>query len=680
MAFALHRGLAYVCLDEHGDMVPGGQSGFFVDELRILSRWQLRLGRRALIVADGKQFSSTEARQALTNPELPQLRYGTLLIVRQQRLDETLEERITITNHGDCEARFELSFDADADFASTYAVRMTAQRGRHLERRTTPTRAFDGARSTLTLTARGRNAPGSVALRFNLPVVRTRDGVRADIALLPGHTTSVEVDIRPQFARRTPLRGVAIVATRQARPPVRVPVLRTDHVVLERAYARATDDLESLRVPVTRGRRGLLAGVPGYLALFARDSFFAGYQTLLHDPTILGDALRLFAALQGRRHDRKTREEPGRIAHALHPWPLSGQRLRYFSVDATPLFLVVLDEYVRATGDFGLVDELRAPVRRAVRWIEARLDRDGNGLLTYEAPDGQSSFGWKDSPDSVRFADGRIARQPIALVQHQGYIADALGRAAAWLDRWSDARAAERLLDRRAALVARIERDFWLPNARLHAQALDCDERRVDGRTSDPGHLLWSGVVDERRARQVAKTLLGDAFFSGFGIRTRASDDAGYNPISYHNGSVWPFDTSIILAGLVRQGLVGDATRLADGMLEALAGFPHHRPPELFSGLSSRFGGPIQYPESCSPQAFSAGSVMLLVRAILGLDVDAPRRRIRCAPLAVAGLSELRLSRVPLGGIEADVALAVDSGRARVRVTGLPKGWTIVAP
>ncbi|MCA1665280.1 MAG: hypothetical protein LC659_13625, partial [Myxococcales bacterium] len=512
----------------------------------------------------------------------------TLLIVRQQRLDETLEERITITNYGDRRARFELSFDVDADFASTYAVRATAQRGEPLARPTRPRRAFDRARRTLTLTARGGDTPGAVALRFNAPVQRTRDGVRARIALLPGHTTSIDLEIRPELARRTPIRGVAIVGSQPARPPLRLPVLRSDHAVLERAYARASEDLESLRVPVTRARRGLLAGAPGYLALFARDAFYAGYQTLLHDPSILRDALRLFADLQGRRRDRATREEPGRIAHALHLWPMSGARLRYFTIDATPLFLVALDEYVRATGDDALADELRAPVKRAVRWLEARLDRDQKGLLSYETPDGQSSFGWKDSPDSVRFVDGRIARQPVALVQHQGYAADALGRAASWLDRWGDVRGAERLLGRRAALVERIERDFWLPNAGLHAQALDCNDRRVDGRTSDPGHLLWSGVVDEERARQVAKTLLGDAFFSGFGIRTRASDEAGYNPISYHNGSVWPFDTSIILAGLVRHGLVGDATRLADGMLAALAGFPRQRPPELFSGLSSR--------------------------------------------------------------------------------------------
>jgi glycogen debranching enzyme len=390
------------------------------------------------------------------------------------------------------------------------------------------------------------------------------------------------------------------------------------------------------------------------MTVFGRDSLITSYQALPFTSELAETTLRVLAVNQATAIDDFRDAEPGKILHEIRFGELThfGERPHspYFgTADATPLFLVLLDEYERWTGDADLMRDLEPAARAALGWIDDYGDSDGDGYVEYERRNTETGLEnqcWKDSWDSIRFADGTIAVGPIATCEIQGYVYDAKVRTARLArEVWRDEKLADRLEREGAELRAHFNRDFWLAERDCYAEALDGEKRRVDSITSNIGHLLWSGIVDDDKADAVAAHLVGEALFSGWGIRTMAAGEGGYNPISYHNGTVWPHDNSLIAHGLARYGYREEAARIALAILEAATYF-RYRLPEVFAGYRrERTSFPVEYPTASSPQAWATGTPLLLLRVLVGLEPDGDELRVE--PQLPEGIARVVLRDIP---------------------------------
>jgi glycogen debranching enzyme len=400
---------------------------------------------------------------------------------------------------------------------------------------------------------------------------------------------------------------------------------------LLRSYRRSLIDLAALRFsPISAGGSSLpAAGLPWFMTMFGRDSIFTSLQALPFVPELAATTLRVLGDWQGSRTDDFRDEDPGRILHEMRYGELTAFEERphspyYGNADATPLYVVLMDEYERWTGDADLVREFEPEARAALRWIDEYADLQGNGYIAYQRRNEETGLEnqcWKDSWDSISYRDGTLPGFPRATCELQGYAYDAKLRGAR-LARlvWRDPAFAEALERQAADLKRRFNRDFWVEDGEYFAIALDADGRQVDSLTSNNGHLLWSGIVDKSKAKAVARQLMGERLFSGWGVRTLAVGEGRYNPIGYHVGTIWPFDNSFIAWGLRRYGFKEEAAQVAAGILEA-AEFFDGRLPEAFGGYPrSMTKYPVQYPTACSPQAWSTGAPLLLLATMLGLE------------------------------------------------------------
>ncbi|MGE5619607.1 MAG: glycogen debranching N-terminal domain-containing protein [Sphingomonadaceae bacterium] len=438
--------------------------------------------------------------------------------------------------------------------------------------------------------------------------------------------------------------------------------------------------LSDLRLLVNELPTGWLpaAGIPWFCVPFGRDCLITSYQSLMLQPELAYGSLRLLAEYQGSEFNDWRDEEPGKILHEIRLGEMAQlgevpHDSYYGTVDATPLFLILLSELVRWTGDWSLVAELREPMERALEWVRRHGDLNGDGFIEYKSRSerGIRNQGWKDSANSVCWRDGTPVEPPIALVEVQGYAYDARVRVAELLAGLGEASRAEELLAEAAALKARFEERFWLEEEQYLAQALDVGGRAVPVVTSNPGHCLWSGVLSVDKASLVVKRLMAADMLSGWGIRTMSSLEPNFNPMSYHNGSVWPHDNSLIMAGLRRYGYEQEAARLFTEVYEAGLRFDGYRLPELYCGFDRDrhyYSMPAQYPVSCSPQAWSAASVFLMLQQTLGLRPDATRAVLYVKPVLPSWLNRLTLRRLRVGGSLLDLAFVRDSGKVQVDV------------
>jgi glycogen debranching enzyme len=430
------------------------------------------------------------------------------------------------------------------------------------------------------------------------------------------------------------------------------PELRSGWDDLDHLYRRSLDDLTALLMEDPDGRGDLVvaAGLPWFMTLFGRDAILTALMAVPFDREVPAGVLRTLARHQGTVRDERSEEAPGKILHEIRAGrvALRGGTARYYgTVDATPLFVTLVAEARR----WGLPPEevaaLLPNVRRALGWMRTDGDPDGDGYLEYpgRTDRGLRNQGWKDSWDAIRFADGRLAEGPIALAEVQGYKHRALLDAAELLERSGEE--AEAAAARREAgeLAERFRRDFWLEEVGFPALALDGEKRPVDAVASNAGHLLWTGILAPEQEAAVARRIASPELSSGWGLRTLSASSGGYNPVSYHVGSVWPHDTAIAVAGLARAGFREEALALARGLIDASAHFSY-RLPELFAGFSrARFGFPVRYPTASSPQAWAAASVLLLLRALLGLEPEGEGRPAvrpilppQALPLSLEGL------------------------------------------
>ena len=518
-----------------------------------------------------------------------------------------------------------LSLECEADFEDIFAIRGFA---RKLERGETTEDPREGA---LHYTYRcGGFSRGTVVRVFAEGVEPEvgRGGISLNLRLEAGEERRVSVSVELEEGGEK-VRGVEHAALYAGAPE-----LETDWDALRKSWERSVEDLESLTFDAGNGLLVPAAGAPRFMALFGRDSLITAYQTMVLTPKPARDVLRALARYQATGRDDFTDAEPGKILHEFRRGEMAffgeiPEKPYYGTADATPLFLILLEELWRWTGDDAFVRSLEGPARRALGWISDHSEKT-NGYVAYESrsPAGLENQGWKDSHNSMLFRDGARAETPIAPVEVQGYVYDAFVRTAVLAEKvWDDAALAERLRSEARDLKERFDRDYWMEDRGYYALALDRDGRQVNSISSNAGHLLWSGIVPEEKARSLADRLMGDELFNGWGIRTMAAGEGGYDPNSYHNGSVWPHDNALIAEGLRRYGFRDEANRVATALIEAAAHFDY-RLPEVFGGHSREEGhGPVEQEISCSPQAWAAGSVPLLVRTMLGLEPD-PRSHV----------------------------------------------------
>ena len=514
-------------------------------------------------------------------------------------------------------------------------------------------------------------------MAFSKPGAVDGDTMRYRVELAPRACWEVTTDVVPNPQERRKVarpvspgrfgQELARVHDSLTAWQLHVPRLEASWDALEHAFARSVSDLASLRM--RGGNHGITrlpaAGMPWFMTVFGRDTLITSYQTLLFGPELARGALEVLADLQAVDDDPSIDAEPGKIVHEVrHGKAAKVWFPRYYgTVDATPLFLVLLSEVWRWTRDSALLTRLREPALRALAWIDEHGDLDGDGFVEYRrrTERGLENQSWKDSGDSQRFADGRLAAAPIAPCEVQGYVYDAKQRAAELArEVWNDPELAERLEAEAVQLQQRFDEAFWVDErGGYYALALDAEKERVDSLCSNIGHLLWSGIVPPERAEQVVAALTDGSLWSGWGVRTMSTEDAGYSPLSYHNGTVWPHDNSLIAAGLARYGYREEALRIVRRMLDAAAFFDFELP-EVFAGLprgSTPF--PIAYPTAARPQAWAAGTPVLLLQVLLGLAPDRERQSVETTvdDELPDWVGSLRLSGVPAFGRSWDVRL-----------------------
>ncbi len=644
----LARGNAFCVTNQRGDIAPARARdlGLFHDDTRHLSFLELHVsgGPPLVLSSETAGAASSQVDLTLTDREFggflddPQ---NFLHIRRKQILDRTLAEQLTLTNHLRRPVELWLELRMGADFADVFEVRgvRRARRGRllppelHADRIIFGYDGLDGRRYRTVV--RLQPEPASVLA----------SGPRWELRLLPGEATIVEVLIEPCFGDDPDPPSVAFADKRQR--------LRAEHgeflaaatrvscsnVAFDTALKHDLEDIDALRLRLDCGdgkARGILgAGIPWFAAPFGRDSIITSLELLSVAPSLAVETLRTLACYQGRVDDAWREEEPGKIMHELRRGELARageipHSPYYGTIDATPLWLVLFGESWRWLADRALVDELMPNAERALEWIERRLQR-GHGWVRYQRTHdkGLENQGWKDSRDGVSFPDGRIAPPPIALVEVQGYVVGALDAMAMLPRVVGNERRADQLVVQADALRRRIHEEFWVRETGYYALAIDGEGRQVPTITSNPGHLLFTDGVARDRAARIIDVLLGDGMFNGWGVRTLARGQAVFNPLSYHNGSVWPHDNAIIALGAARHGRADAALRILEGLYHAALHFKRGRLPELFCGLGRGEGDfLVHYPVSCSPQAWASGAFFLLLQACLGLQPDAAQRRL----------------------------------------------------
>ncbi|MFW5967270.1 MAG: glycogen debranching N-terminal domain-containing protein [Persicimonas sp.] len=669
----------FAVFDEVGDVMSwaGGAHGLYLDDMRHLSKLELRIwGQKPILLSSTVEEDNALLSVDLTNPEVrePNRRVAadTIHLLRNKFLTaDTCHEKIRLHNYGDEPITVPVSIHFDADFADMFEIRGTGrpERGERQEVRADEVEAVFGYHgldevrraSRVGFVQRPeRFGQGGAYFEFDIPPHERRELTYAIQCATAEKDEEIDFDSAPGY------RQAMAKMTRKLRSDrSRRTYYETSNAFFDHLVRRADADMQMLLTDTEHGPYPY-AGTPWFNTVFGRDGLLAAYQMLNARPEIARGVLSFLAATQADASDAVRDAEPGKILHEIRRDEMSNTgevpfKHYYGSVDATPLFVALAGAYLRRTGQTEFLRSLWPSIERAIDWIDEYGDRDGDGYVEYgrRTKKGLKQQGWKDSDDSVYHADGRPAPAPIALCEVQSYVYSARRaavRIAGALGKEDYARGQRAEAE---ALCERFRDDFWSDEIDMFVLALDGDKRPCQVRSSNAGQCLLSGIASEEQAAKIAQQVVGRDFFNGWGVRTIAAGEPRYNPISYHNGSVWPHDNALIAAGLARYGFKAEATQILSGLYDASRFFELNRLPELFCGFQRRrHQGPTLYPVACAPQAWAAGGVFLLLDATLGLYVDARKKRIKFhAPQLPEFLDRVRLCGLRVGDARVDVEL-----------------------
>jgi glycogen debranching enzyme len=662
--------------DSLGDITPAGlgPQGLFHCGTRHLSRLELRLGNvRPVLLSSTVNDANEVLTVDLTNPDtlgpdnLLLCRSGLLHIMRVRFIcGGACYERVSLTNYGTSTMPITLSISFDADFSDIFEVRgMTrAARGEMLEPRVGPDwcelryRGLDRVtRKTLLQLAPRPHELGAASARFELTLeARKTAHVEVDVACEadgPAKERASRVDALASMNQ-----SVRAAARRQAS-------VESDNAPLDAWLRRSVVDLHMMETQTSYGLYPY-AGVPWFSTVFGRDGLITAFQLLWCDPTIARGVLRYLAANQATEDNPQKDAEPGKVLHETRAGEMAALAEvpfgRYYgSVDSTPLFILLAGAYFARTGDRETLDGLWPHVERALSWMDTYGDRDGDGFVEYapRRPGGLVHQGWKDSHDSVFHADGTLAEAPIALAEVQGYVYAARLAVADMAIALGISDVARRQRERAQQLRVAFDLAFWCEELGTYALALDGHKRPCRVRSSNAGQCLWSGIATPEHARRVTDALLSPTGSSGWGIRTLDSSEVRYNPMSYHNGSIWPHDNALIAAGFRRYGLVEATLRTFSALFAGATFLDLQRLPELYCGFERRPGvGPTLYPVACLPQAWASGSIFMLLQACLGLEISAHTREVRLdTPVLPPEINELTIRNLTIEAATIDLLL-----------------------
>ncbi|MDQ2941773.1 MAG: amylo-alpha-1,6-glucosidase [Chloroflexota bacterium] len=682
----LKHGESFAVFDQYGDIRPvhASDEGIYHEGTRFLSGLQMRLaGQRPLLLSSTAKRDNSRVAVDLTNPDIGteqggRIGHGSVYVARTKVLwDGQCQERLVARNFALSPIEIPLTLRFAADFVDIFEVRgmQRPEHGKMLE----PVIGKDHI-------VLGYEGLDGVVRRTRLvfsesPLEISEQSVTFLISLDPLDALTVDVSIICEIDRRRPqplgfdqalnLATGVLPATRERSCRV-----KASNELFNDWVDRSLADLAMMTTETPEGPFPY-AGVPWFSTPFGRDSLVTALECLWLQPELARGVLRFLAANQADELDPLRDAEPGKILHEMRQGEMAALGEipfgRYYgSADATPLFVMLAAAHYRNTGDRELVKELWPNIRRALDWIDRYGDIDGDGFVEYQrqSASGLSNQGWKDSVDSVFHADGTIPRGPIALCEVQGYVFAAKRGAAEMALVIGDTDLADTLLDEADQLQDAFEEEFWSDELGTYAIALDGNKRPCLIRSSNVGHCLFTGIVKAPHARQAADALMAENSFSGWGVRTVPSGQIRYNPMSYHDGSVWPHDNALIAAGLARYGMQEHAIQILAGMFDASIHVDLARLPELFCGFSRRVGeGPTLYPVACSPQAWASAAVFMLLQACLGLEIDGVRGRVTLAHARLpAFVDDLQLHRLRVGDGSVDLLLTRQEGSVGVNV------------
>jgi glycogen debranching enzyme len=681
-ALTLVEGSSFCISAANGDLHPDQPHGVFFEDTRILSGWILTINGEPLEPLAAKTKEPYRAVIVGRVRRSEGSADSTLIVERLRELGTGISEQVTVRNYSPAPADFTLSLHLEVDFADLFEVK-EAHISRHWEKLREP-------------------ADESLTIRGFCQDVRKGTGVRAPGADITPEAISYRVKVPPHGHWTTTLTVTPLIEAagsptvfdhhdgkdvspqdlRRQEWVAKIPVVRMGNRSIERTLRRSYDDLGSLRIedPAHPERNVVAAGAPWFMALFGRDSLWASIMALPVDPSLAIGTIQTLAERQGSAVNPRTEEEPGKILHEVRfdvstGLALGGKSAYYGSVDATPLFVALLGEVSRWGFAAETIAALMPHVDRALAWIRNYGDKDEDGFVEYKRLNDQGLInqGWKDSWDGINFADGTLADPPIALCEVQAYVYSAY-LARSWLAcDAGDLDTAVEYRDRAARLKRKFNEEFWLPERGYYAIALDAKKRPVDALASNMGHCLLFGLIDEDKAPLVVERLLSPEMFSGWGVRTLASNMGAYNPASYHNGSVWPHDNAIIVAGLLRYGFDAEAQQIATALLDA-AEYSEGRLPELFCGFSrEQFDEPVPYPTACSPQAWAATTPIMLVKSLMGYYADVALGGLWMNPLLPESYGDVHISNAPM----ANGRITIDVSGSAATVHGLPGGMVL---
>jgi glycogen debranching enzyme len=662
---AATSGTAFAISSDNGDMNPESTEGFFAFDTRFLSSFKLFLNGRMTNPVGVDRFDSSIVSFYCTIGEPRTEESPHLSIVRDRSIEMGLHEDIYIQNNSLDPRELDLTFSFESDFADIFEVRrgvLSKSRNVSVSSKKDGSLLFEYKRDTYErqVTVSVSKVPvedgNQPRIKFTLA---PRATWKTCVSAVPGSsgkqvkkpTCSSSILVSPfgRFERKSS-RYLRQRAERKLLEALTLPEIQTDNSGLRVAYYQAIYDLSSLQLEILPKKYVLAAGLPWFLTLFGRDSAISAMQTKILGTEILTATVETLASLQATKVDQFREAEPGKIPHEVRQGELSVfeevPHSRYYgSVDSTPLFVMLLWEAYNWTGDLKFLRRYIDSGEKAISWIDNYGDLDGDGFVEYRGTtkNGLRNQGWKDSEDSISFENGELAQPPIALSEVQGYVYSAKQMMADLYRVLGEDSKAEKLESEAGKLRQRFNEAFWMPQKKFFAIALDGRKNRVDSISSNPGHCLWTGIIDRAKAPMVAKRLLSDDMFSGWGVRTLSSQMGLYDPLSYHNGSVWPHDNSIICVGLSRYGYLKEAYEISTSLIDAASSFPDNRLPELFAGFARReHSKPIPYPAANSPQAWASGALIYCVESLLGLVVSREglmqKARLEGVPLTMSGV------------------------------------------